>query len=75
MARHRPGWDPRFDPGRLLALYVLSEEKLGTATSVSRPQESLPPMRSIAHEHLVDTMGLCKECHGQDLSGTVVDEG
>ena len=61
----------------LLALYLLSEEKLNTVYQV--PESGITVTadpESIARgEHLVDAMGFCKECHGQDLSGSVVDEG
>lgn len=61
----------------LLALYVLSEEKLDTVYQVPASDVTVTvDAESIARgEHLVDAIGLCKECHGPDLSGTVVDEG
>src|SRR3990172_1635984 len=60
-----------------ISLYVITEGKLNQVYDVSPSGLVIPsdPATIARGEHLVNAMGLCMECHTDNFSGEVFDEG
>jgi mono/diheme cytochrome c family protein len=61
----------------LLALYVITEERLNRVHSIQAAEVQVPDDQAAVERgrHIVRTRGFCSDCHGANLAGQYFDDG